>query len=290
MNHSEIKKEPPKEINYEYDLLNIPDFNDEDRPRFDQMIANYPNFDPMKDIVLHPYLLLQRWAKPAEPFPYDGKRCIVANCKGNDSEEHHEHMLHMYLTIAQFLRGSYNLDRVPDVLSAYIQGVLTILTELLMPTSSTFHSNQIDVEMVKNTAEKLSKQASSLSDWMISSGKVSYRAKYDDSKIEHIKSQEQLDKVLDESPLVIIDFWADWCGPCHSLNPILLDLSHEMCDDITIVKVNVDEQESITKKFGVESMPTMVFYAGERGEINRIVGVKDKDYLIKEINSAKNVE
>ena len=159
-----------------------------------------------------------------------------------------------------------------------------------MPTSSTFHSNQIDVEMVKNTAEKLSKQASSLSDWMISSGKVSYRAKYDDSKIEHIKSQEQLDKVLYESPLVIIDFWADWCGPCHSLNPILLDLSHEMCDDITIVKVNVDEQESITKKFGVESMPTMVFYAGERGEINRIVGVKDKDYLIKEINSAKNVE
>ena len=47
---------------------------------------------------------------------------------------------------------------------------------------------------------------------------------------------------------------------------------------------------SIAKKFGVESMPTMVFYAGERGEVSRVVGVKDKDFLIKEINDAKNVE
>ena len=293
MNHDEKENREEtssNKTNYEYNLLNIPNFNDADCQRFDSLMSNYSYFDPMKDIVLHPYLYLQRLPKPEEPFPYDGKRCIVAGCKGNDSDEHHEHMLHVYLAIVQFLRISYNLDRVPDIVSDYMQGVLTVLAELLAPTSSTYHKGEIDVEMVKNTVEKLSEQVPMFSKMMVSSGKVSYRAKYDDSKILHIENQEQLDDVLKESPLVMIDFWADWCGPCHSLNPILLDLSHEMCDDITIVKVNVDEQESIAKKFGVESMPTMVFYAGKRGEVNRIVGVKDKDYLIKEINSAKNVE
>ena len=293
MNHNEKEsgeETSSKKTNYEYSLLNIPNFNDEDGQRFGSLMSNYSYFDPMKDIVLHPYLYLPRLSKPEEPFPYDGKRCIVAGCKGNDFGEHQEHMLHAYLAIAQFLRISYNLDRVPDVMSDYMQGVFTILTELLAPTSSTYHKGEIDVEVVKNTVEKLSEQAPIFSKWMISGGKVSYRAKYDSSKILHIENQEQLNEVLKESPLVMIDFWADWCGPCHSLSPVLVDLSHEMSKEVRIVKVNVDEQESIAKKFGVESMPTMVFYAGERGEVSRVVGVKDKDFLIKEINDAKNVE
>ena len=84
----------------------------------------------------------------------------------------------------------------------------------------------------------------------------------------------------------MIDFWADWCSPCHALNPILKDLSHEMSDIIKIVKVNVDEQQSISEKFNVESMPTMVFCA-DGNEVSRIVGVKDKDSIINEIMNVK---
>ena len=281
-------------LNHKYDLLNIPNFNEEDYHRFDDLTSYYPYFDPHKDIVLYPYLSLMRMAKPKNPNPYDGKRCIVAECKGNESPEHHEHMLHIYLAITQFLRTSYNLDRVPDVLSVYIQGVLTVLTELLAPTSSTFHKEQIDMEIVKNTLEKLSKQVPQLSEWMTTNGKVSYRAKHDDSKIEHIKSQEHLDNLLQESALVMIDFWADWCGPCHTLNPILTDLSHEMSDKIKIVKVNVDEQRELSKKFKIESMPTMVLYHKDfktnhmetDGVLERIIGVKDKEFLKQRIEFA----
>ena len=84
----------------------------------------------------------------------------------------------------------------------------------------------------------------------------------------------------------MIDFWADWCSPCHALNPILKDLSHEMSDIIKIVKVNVDEQELISKRFNIESMPTMVLCA-DGSEVGRIVGVKDKDSIINEIMNAK---
>ena len=270
--------------NFNYKKLDIPNFNEEDVSRYKNIIGDYPYFDPTKDIILYPFLSLRRNPKLEKPFAYDGKRCIVAECKGNDSIEHREHMMHIYMVISNFLVTSYNMDRAPDPLSLYVQGVFAVFTELLSPLSRSFHKGKIDTEMVTNTLEELSKQATSVSEWMIKGGMVPYRAQYDDSKIEYIEDQEQLNRVFEESSLVMIDFWADWCSPCHALNPILVDLSHEMSDKIKIVKVNVDEQEAISKKFNISSMPTMVF-VNHNTEIKRISGVQRKEFLEKEISS-----
>ena len=264
--------------------LDIPNFNEGDYNNLDNIIGNYPNFEPMKDIILYPFLSLRRNSKPEKPFAYDGKRCIVAECKGNDSVEHFEHMMHIYLTISNFLAMSYNMDRAPDPLSLYVQGVFTVFTELLSPLSRSFHKSRIDTEMIQNTLEELSKQATTVSEWMIKGGMVPYRAKYDDSKIEHIKNPEQLNNILEESSLVMVDFWADWCSPCHALNPILLDISHEMSDRVKVVKINVDEQKELATKFKIESMPTLLLFKNGQ-ELNRIVGVKDKEFIAETIKS-----
>ena len=171
---------------------------------------------------------------------------------------------------------------------------LSFLTELLSPISSDFNKDQINTKLIQETLESLSQQTETVSKEMKAIGKVQYRSKHDDSKITHIKNSDELDKILKESALVMIDFWADWCGPCHALNPILKDLSHEMSDKIKIVKVNVDDQKEIAEKFKIESMPTMVLYhkdfPRDNGELERIVGAKDKAFITQRIEIAHKDE
>ena len=293
INNSNSSKQP----NYEYDKIEIPNFGEEDYTKFDNAMRDYPFFHPDKDIILYPFLSLRRIRPPSpteEKYPYDGKRCIVKDCKGNDTAEHHEHMYHIYRTITNFLTASYNLDRFHEPLSTYITGVFTILTELLSPISSDFNKDQINTKLIQETLESLSQQTETVSKEMKAIGKVQYRSKHDDSKITHIKNSDELDKILKESTLVMIDFWADWCGPCHALNPILKDLSHEMSDKIKIVKVNVDDQKEIAEKFKIESMPTMVLYhkdfPRDNGELERIVGAKDKAFITQRIEIAHKDE
>ena len=290
INNSNSSKQPT----YEYNKIEIPNFDEEDYTQFDNAMRDYPFFHPDKDIIIYPFLSLRRIRESAdnsgEKYPYDGKRCIVKDCKGNDTNEHHEHMYHIYRTITNFLNASYNTDRLHEPLSTYVTGVFTILTELLSPVSQVFNKGQIDTKLIQETLESLSQQTETVSKEMKAIGQVQYRAKHDDSKIIHIKNSDELDIILKESALVMIDFWADWCGPCHALNPILKDISHEMSDKIKIVKVNVDDQKEIAEKFKIESMPTMVLYhkefAGNNGELERIVGVKTKQHIVQRIEFA----
>jgi thioredoxin 1 len=70
--------------------------------------------------------------------------------------------------------------------------------------------------------------------------------------------------VLKSSKPVLVDFWAEWCGPCRQLSPILDDLSTELGEKVTIVKVNIDESPETPGKYGVRGIPTMIlFKAGE---------------------------
>ena len=90
--------------------------------------------------------------------------------------------------------------------------------------------------------------------------------------------------VLKSSTPVLVDFWAEWCGPCRAVGPILEEISNEYGTKLKIVKLNTDEEASIAMKYGISSIPTMnVFVNGE--VVKTIVGAKPKPALLKDLES-----
>lgn len=90
--------------------------------------------------------------------------------------------------------------------------------------------------------------------------------------------------VLKSATPVLVDFWAEWCGPCRAVGLILEEISNEYGSKLKIVKLNTDEEGSIAMKYGISSIPTMnVFVNGE--VVKTIVGAKPKPALLKELES-----
>jgi thioredoxin 1 len=67
-------------------------------------------------------------------------------------------------------------------------------------------------------------------------------------------------EVLKSDKPVIVDFWAEWCGPCHAVSPILERIVDERGDELRLVKVNIDEEPALAIRFGVQSIPTMILF------------------------------
>ncbi len=86
--------------------------------------------------------------------------------------------------------------------------------------------------------------------------------------------------------VVLVDFWAQWCGPCKMLTPVLDQLAAEIGDKAVIAKVDVDEGQKLAAKFGVRSIPAIFIF--KDGKVARqFVGLQDKKTLLDAINSAK---
>ena len=87
------------------------------------------------------------------------------------------------------------------------------------------------------------------------------------------------EEVVNSDKKVLLDFWASWCGPCRMVAPIVDEIADERTD-IKVGKVNVDEEQELTMRFGITSIPTLiVFENGE--EINRIVGARPKEAILE---------
>lgn len=93
-------------------------------------------------------------------------------------------------------------------------------------------------------------------------------------------TDESFDKALNTHKLILIDFWADWCGPCKKMNPILEEVSSET--GLLIGKLNVDESLEKTSEYAVQTIPTMVLFK-DGNPVHRIVGAMPKHRLLKEL-------
>ena len=68
------------------------------------------------------------------------------------------------------------------------------------------------------------------------------------------------EEVLKSETPVIVDFWAEWCGPCHAVAPVLEKIAEERKDEVKLVKVNIDEEQALSQRYGVMSIPTMILF------------------------------
>ena len=82
--------------------------------------------------------------------------------------------------------------------------------------------------------------------------------------------------------LVLVDFWAPWCAPCKMIAPVLNEIAEEQAGNITIAKVNVDQNKQISQKYKIRNIPTMILFEDGK-QLKRIMGVKPKKVLLKEI-------
>ena len=99
-----------------------------------------------------------------------------------------------------------------------------------------------------------------------------------------IATNTNFDELLQEEKLVIVDFWATWCGPCRMLSPLLDEVEAEMADQVEVVKVNVDDADEIAMRFRIMSIPTLLFF--KNGQmVDRSVGAMPKSALVDKINA-----
>jgi len=99
-----------------------------------------------------------------------------------------------------------------------------------------------------------------------------------------IATNASFEELLQDNRLVIVDFWATWCGPCRMLTPLLDEVEEEMEGKISVVKVNVDDAEEIAARFRIMNIPTLLFFKGGQ-VVDKTVGAMPKNALIERINA-----
>jgi thioredoxin len=78
--------------------------------------------------------------------------------------------------------------------------------------------------------------------------------------VETVTSQTFEQDVLKSEKPVVVDFWAEWCGPCHAVTPVLEKIADERKDELKVVKLNIDEEQEIAQRYGIVSIPTIVLF------------------------------
>ncbi len=91
--------------------------------------------------------------------------------------------------------------------------------------------------------------------------------------------------VLKSSGPVLVDFWAEWCGPCRQIAPALNEIAGEMADKLTVAKVNIDENPMTPSKFGVRGIPTLILFKDGKA-VSTKVGSMPKSRIVEWLNSS----
>jgi thioredoxin 1 len=104
-------------------------------------------------------------------------------------------------------------------------------------------------------------------------------------KIKNTMAKSSFNKLIQSEIPLLIDFYADWCGPCKSFAPVLKELKEEMGDNVKIIKINVDKNQSLSKKLDVMGVPTVMIF--KKGELKwQTTGMQTKQALLLKLKEA----
>ena len=98
----------------------------------------------------------------------------------------------------------------------------------------------------------------------------------------HVTDQDFQEKVLSSDRPVLVDFWAEWCVPCHMVSPVVEEIGRDYATQLETAKLNVDDNPETTRKYGVMSIPTLIVFKDGQ-EKARVVGARGKDSILREI-------
>ena len=103
-------------------------------------------------------------------------------------------------------------------------------------------------------------------------------------KIETLTDATFDENVKSSDVPVLVDFWAEWCGPCKMISPVLEEIAEEHAGRIKIVKLNIDDNLDVTRRFDVMSIPTLILFKDGEPQV-RLIGAKPKGQLLEEISA-----
>jgi thioredoxin 1 len=90
--------------------------------------------------------------------------------------------------------------------------------------------------------------------------------------------------VSESDKLVIVDMWAEWCGPCKMMDPVLKDIAEEYNGKVKVVRINIDHNQNTPVKFSVMNIPTLLFFKNGK-EVDRVIGAVPKRQLMKKLDA-----
>lgn len=97
-------------------------------------------------------------------------------------------------------------------------------------------------------------------------------------------TDSNFDELLKSGKPLVVDFWAEWCGPCKMIGPIVEDLSHEYEDKVIIGKLDVDENNDVTTRYGIRNIPTILFFK-DGLQVDKQVGATQKSVMVQKIEA-----
>jgi thioredoxin 1 len=90
--------------------------------------------------------------------------------------------------------------------------------------------------------------------------------------------------VLASETPVLVDFWAEWCVPCHMVSPVVEEIGNERGEGLKVAKLNIDENPEATRTYGVMSIPSLILFKDGQ-EVARVIGAKPKDAILRDLSS-----